>query len=197
MPRTSNPKRVRILETGKSLFWKHGFKRVTVEEICREAGISKMTFYKFFTNKMDLVVIYLDELFDASMAKYDMIMASDLPYPEKVKGMIDLKREQTHVMSNEFFRDFLQSGDPELISHLEEKSVQGIKKFTDDFREAQENGDVRKDLNIKFMMTIMNHLIEITQHDETLLNMFDEPQDLAVEMTKFIFYGILNREAPQ
>ncbi len=39
----SNPKRELILSTGKDLFWKFGFRRVTIEEICKEAGISKMT----------------------------------------------------------------------------------------------------------------------------------------------------------
>ena len=40
-----------IKKKGKELFWKYGTKRVTVEEICREAGVSKMTYYKFFKNK--------------------------------------------------------------------------------------------------------------------------------------------------
>ena len=53
MSNMSNPKREQILKTGKELFWKFGFKRVTIEEICKEAGISKMTYYKYFTNKMD------------------------------------------------------------------------------------------------------------------------------------------------
>jgi len=51
MKTTSNPKREQILTTGKELFWKFGFKRVTIEEICKEAGVSKMTYYKFFTTK--------------------------------------------------------------------------------------------------------------------------------------------------
>jgi len=65
--------------------------------------------------------------------------------------------------------------------------------FTDDFRKAQENGDIRKDLKIEFIMYIMNHLVEMAQND-ALINMYDEPQDLVMEITNFLFYGILNRE---
>ena len=46
-----NKKYKSLLETGKKLFWKHGFRRVTIDEICHEAGVSKMTFYKWFDNK--------------------------------------------------------------------------------------------------------------------------------------------------
>lgn len=188
-----NPKREQILLTGKELFWKFGFKRVTIEEVCKEAGVSKMTYYKFFSNKMDLVKILLDEVLQVSMKKYEKIRESDLTYPEKVVKMIDLKREQTHTMSSEFFRDYVQSGDPDMISYLEEMSAKSFQIFLSDFKEAQKSGDIRKDLKVEFIMYIMNHLVEMAQ-DDNLLNMYDEPQDLVMEITNFLFYGILTRD---
>lgn len=188
-----SPKREQILKTGKDLFWKFGFKRVTIEEICKEAGVSKMTYYKFFSNKMDLVKTLLDEVLQVSMKKYRQIVESDLAYPDKVVKMVDLKREQTHTMSSEFFRDYVQSGDPEMIAYLEEKSAQSFQMFLNDFKKAQASGDIRKDLKVEFILYIMNHLIEMAQ-EENLLNLYDEPQDLVMEITNFLFYGILNRD---
>lgn len=186
-----NPKREQILKIGKDLFWKFGFKRVTVEEVCKEAGVSKMTYYKYFKNKMALVQVLMDEILREGLVKYRKLMASDIPYPDKVLGMIELKREQTHAMSSEFFKDYLQSGDPELMAYLEKLSRENLEIFVNDFRKAQENGDIRKDLKVEFLMAVMNHLIEWVQHDDTLLELYEEPQDLAVELTRFIFYGIL------
>ena len=40
-----------IVKIGKDLFYKYGIKRVSVEEICAKANVSKMTFYKFYNNK--------------------------------------------------------------------------------------------------------------------------------------------------
>jgi hypothetical protein len=108
--------------------------------------------------------------------------------------MIELKREQTHTMSSEFFRDYLHSGDPELIAYLEQASAENMQKFTDDFHKAQKNGDIRQDLKVEFIMAIMNKLVDWIQHDDSLLDLYNEPQDLAVEMTSFLFYGILNRD---
>lgn len=181
------------MATGKELFWKFGFKRVTVEEICKEAGVSKMTYYKFFTNKIDLVKTILDEVLQSSLKKYEAIMASNIPYPDKVVQMIELKRESTHTMSSEFFKDYLQSGDPELIAFLEKLSAENLKMFTEDFRKAQENGDIRKDLKVEFIMAILNRLVDWAMNDKELIELYEEPQDLAVEMTRFLFYGMLNR----
>jgi AcrR family transcriptional regulator len=189
----SNPKRQQILKTGKDLFWKYGFKRVSIEEICKEAGVSKMTYYKFFTNKMALVKTLMDEILQAGLIKYRKLMESDIPYPEKVLGMIELKREQTHTMSSEFFKDYLQSGDPELNAYLVKLSQENVQIFINDFRKAQENGDIRKDLKVEFIMAVLNKLIDWVQHDESLLELYEEPQDLAVELTRFMFYGMLER----
>lgn len=188
-----NPKRELILKTGKELFWKFGFKRVTIEEICKEAGVSKMTYYKYFPNKIEMVKTLMNEVLRESLDKYRKISDSDIPYPEKVVLMIELKREQVDTMSSEFFRDYVQSDDPELISFLNQLTQENLQMFTDDFKKAQDDGDIRSDLKVEFIMYVMNHLVEMAQED-ALLNMYDEPQDLVMEITNFLFYGILNRD---
>ena len=52
-------KQDQIIQAGRHLFWKYGMKRVSIEEICREAGVSKMTFYKYFANKTALALYIL------------------------------------------------------------------------------------------------------------------------------------------
>ena len=188
-----NPKQKQILETSKALFWKFGFKRVTIEEICKEAGVSKMTFYKYFPNKIELVKSLMNRVLSESLAKYKKISDSDIPYPEKVIQMIQLKQEQVQTMSSEFFTDYVQSDEPELINFLNQLTQENLQMFTNDFKKAQENGDIRQDLKVEFIMYIMNHLVEIT-HDDKLLSIYEEPQDLVMEITRFLFYGILNRE---
>jgi AcrR family transcriptional regulator len=192
MKASSNPKRDQILKTGKDLFWKFGFKRVTIEEICKEAGVSKMTYYKFFSNKIEMVKVLMNSVLQESLEKYRKISDSNIPYPEKVVQMIQLKQEQIHTMSSEFFRDYVQSDDPELINFLNQLTQENLQMFTDDFKKAQDEGDIRIDLKVEFIMYVMNHLIEMAQED-ALLNMYDEPQDLVMEITNFLFYGILNR----
>ncbi len=66
----NNHRYVQVLAAARELFWKHGLKRVTVEEICREAGVSKMTFYKFFPNKVTLAKAVYDKEVETGYEKF-------------------------------------------------------------------------------------------------------------------------------
>jgi AcrR family transcriptional regulator len=193
MESASNPKRDQILRTGKDLFWKYGFRRVTVEEICSEAGVSKMTFYKYFSNKMELVLTIMKDFGNASLDQYRALMDSDIPYTDKVLGMIELKREQTRAMSNEFFRDYTLHADPEMTEYFEKLAAGTFRMFVDDIRKAQQEGEIRKDLKVEFVLYFLNHISEMVQ-DEQLLAHYESPQELALEIINFFFYGIIERE---
>jgi AcrR family transcriptional regulator len=83
-----NKKEEDILKAGKELFWRYGIKRVTVEEVCQTAGASKMTFYKYFRNKNDLVKGILNMVFDDAFQKFKDILLTDIPYEDKAGQMI-------------------------------------------------------------------------------------------------------------
>lgn len=76
-----------LLETAKALFFRHGIRRVTIEEICAESKVSKVTFYKYFKDKNDLIRIIRDELTQIGFARLDEINSLPLSYPEKVEMM--------------------------------------------------------------------------------------------------------------
>ena len=57
-PRTGA--RDRILETAYALFSRHGIQAVGVDEIIRQAGVAKASFYHHFASKDDLVLAFLD-----------------------------------------------------------------------------------------------------------------------------------------
>ncbi len=50
-----------ILDISKQRFARFGFKKTTVDEISRDAGISKKTLYENFKNKEDLFVPFSSE----------------------------------------------------------------------------------------------------------------------------------------
>ena len=88
---SSNPKYLQILHTGRKLFWKFGFKRVSIEEICKEAGVSKMTFYKHFPNKLELLKVVFDEIFEQALEKFSVLEDKSIAADDKLKLIISLK----------------------------------------------------------------------------------------------------------
>ena len=192
MEEIKNPKLQQIFSTAKSLFMRYGIKRVSIEEICREANVSKMTFYKNFRNKVDLLKFILEKMISESIARYNEIMNQEISFPEKVKQSIRLKMEKTDDLSQEFLNDLLKNADPEIMDFYNQKAQENIQLMLKDYLEAQKQGDIREDIKPEFIYYILNHMIELI-HDERLEKLYDSPQKLIMELTNFFFYGILPR----
>lgn len=54
------PMRERIVEAAAELFYAHGLRAVSAEKIIAQVGITKVTFYRHFPTKDDLIVAYLE-----------------------------------------------------------------------------------------------------------------------------------------
>jgi AcrR family transcriptional regulator len=55
------PVRQRILETAQRLFRRDGFRAVGIDTIIAGAGVAKMSLYRHFPSKDDLIVAYLEQ----------------------------------------------------------------------------------------------------------------------------------------
>ena len=53
--------RQRILETAYDLFSRHGIRAVGVDTIIAESGVAKMTLYRHFPSKADLVLAFMEQ----------------------------------------------------------------------------------------------------------------------------------------
>ena len=55
-----NEKKLELIERASAVFMKFGIKSVTMDDLSRELGLSKKTFYKYFDDKNDLVYSIMD-----------------------------------------------------------------------------------------------------------------------------------------
>lgn len=181
------------MDAGKKLFWKYGFKRVTVEEICADAGVSKMTYYKYFSNKMELAKAIMKKTVDETLDRYKKIMRSDIPFTEKVELQLQMKMEGTVDISSEFMDDLMIHGEPELMGYMSEMTQKVLAIVHADYVSAQEKGEIRKDVKPEFIIYFLNHIYDMLK-DEALLKMYKDPNELAMELTRFFFYGVVKRD---
>lgn len=54
-------KEEQIIEVARNLFHKFGFKKVSMDEIAREAGVTKKTIYSYFSSKEALLEYFIQE----------------------------------------------------------------------------------------------------------------------------------------
>ncbi len=181
----------KLVESGRKLFNKFGFRKVTVEEICKDAGVSKMTFYRFFQNKMELVKFILMEMSETGRNGYHEIMSLNLSFEDKVRRTIRMKEETAAQYSNEFLQDILDDKDSNLIGLIQRLTVEMLEEVMADYRKAQLEGHVRKNLNLNIIPYFLNQ-INIMVKDPALLEVAGGDLKLVmVELTNLFFYGIM------
>ena len=71
--RTVRPKRARekVFEVAADLFYREGVRAVGVETIVRKAGVTKVSLYRSFPSKDDLVVAYLEDRGASFLRQWD------------------------------------------------------------------------------------------------------------------------------
>ncbi|GAB4331233.1 MAG: TetR/AcrR family transcriptional regulator [Calditrichia bacterium] len=185
-------KREKLIQTATVLFEKHGIKRVTVEEICQQAGVSKVTFYKFFKNKLHLAEFVLTEMLNNAQAEMNRILDSNTSFQQKIAALIELKMKYIRNFSNEFIQELSSAGIPELKAILEEKSEESLRAFLAFLEAGKKKGEIRPTLRTEFILYQIQQM-NVYFEDENLRKHYLRPQDLIRDMLDFLFYGILNR----
>jgi len=191
--KNENKSYLAVLKAAKTLFWKYGVKRVSVNEISKEAGVSKMTFYRHFKNKNEVALEIMLQLFEKGLKDYRQLMSQDIPFVQKIESLLLLKFQNTEDVSEEFIKDIYVNGDMTTQKMIVEYSETMLLEFKQDLANAQEKGWIRKDIRIDFIMKMREQITQML-NDDSFLAMYDTPQDAIMEITRFFFYGMMNIE---
>ena len=188
-----NSKYQDIFRTAKELFWKYGIRRVSIEEICKEAGVSKMTFYKFFPNKKELAKTVIEVVFGEGLEKWEDVVNSNLSFKKKIEALFILKQEGTQDISMEFISDIYKNMDQDLQQFMDSHQQKSFQLFIQFLTDSQAKGLIRNDIKIDFVLTLLAQMSKMIENKE-LVAKYDHPQDLIMESMNFLFYGLLPRE---
>jgi AcrR family transcriptional regulator len=177
-------KRDQLIQTGEALFVKHGMRRVTVEEICRQSGVSKPTFYKYFENKAALVRRIVDLWIEEALQRIDEIEAAETPFPEKMKQILAMKQEIAARPGPEFIEDLI------LLDIDLSHALQRVMRF---LVEWQQHGDIRADIRPEFLLVAFD-LLNRMHHDPRIRVLYEDVETMAVDIFKFFYYGALSAD---
>lgn len=180
--------------TARELFWKYGFKRVSVEEICEKSGVSKMTFYRFFPNKLELAKAVFDEVINSGLVAFrNIIETSKFTTPQKIQMLLSLKMNGTYDISQEFLQDFYNNPELGLKDHIEKRTKSVWLEVIEDFKKAQKKKIFRKDFKPELLFYISQKFQELV-NDKSMLALYDNPQALIMDVANLMIYGIAPRE---
>lgn len=83
-------KRAQLLDTAWTLFCRHGYRAVGIDTVLAEAGVAKMTLYKHFASKEDLIAAVMEQKGAAILAGFDAVIAAAGTSPDqRLLGIFD------------------------------------------------------------------------------------------------------------
>lgn len=86
---TFQPARERILDTAGELFYRDGYRAVGIDSIIARSGVAKMTLYRHFPSKDDLIATYLEESNRRFWSWFDEAIAAEDEPREKLVALFE------------------------------------------------------------------------------------------------------------
>jgi len=176
----------KILKTSLELFFKFGIKRVTMDDIAKELGMSKKTIYQFYKEKDDLV----NQLCIVEMHKQEEIFKNiELQSQDPIHEIILISNTMSEMMQHinpVFFLDLQKFHSEAFMQFQKFKDECAFKDLLRNIKAGKEIGVYRDDVDEEFtakyrlaqidMLMFGNYFsfdkISFTQAHQLLLDMF-------------------------
>ena len=177
-----------ILRTAEDLFMQFGYDRVTVEEICREAGVSKVTFYKYFKNKFCVLDEYMTVRLELGMEVFNKIRTADASLQEKMTALIAMKESAVSHFTPIFYKSLL-SGDELVQGFMQEWIAQSINAMRSFLEDGQKSGEIYPGYSVDFLLHIWT-VVAADARSEAMMAMYqDDMVKLSQDFMNFLFFG--------
>ena len=168
----SNDQRQYIIKTAGEMYFRLGIRSVSVDDICRELGISKKTFYVYFESKDALI----EQLLEANLAFVERKMAEMLSSEDFRKVISAVVAHQRDKETKDDVRRVpqlvydLKKYYPRLLEDFQRKAFELQRKYIAQFLERGiANGLVRANLNIELTSVLFAKIYSDALRDFELM----------------------------
>jgi len=195
VPRKTDSGRQRIVEAARAHFFSHGFRRVTMDDLAAELGISKKTLYVHFPDKIALLEAVLADKFAAVEARLKRITREHPhDFPAALHELLAGTQDELDEIKPPFVRDIRQKA-PDMFKLVERRRAELIERFFGKlFVEGQRTGMVRKDLPTKLMIEILLGAIQAIVNPAKVEELGLTPKSGFAVVLKVVLEGVIARK---
>ena len=188
-------KEEQILNAAKKLFTNYGFKKVSMDEIASEAGVTKKTVYTYFSSKEELLKYCIKEELQNMRKIIENVESKKLDFMETVHQVIynllkykknckflKMLFKESEILKNEQLKDNLKIVDKEIQNYIRKQLELAIQN---DKIEVQ-NIDITTFLIYKMYIALM---IDWNEYYKKL-----DEKEIADNILHFLVNGLKRKE---
>jgi AcrR family transcriptional regulator len=190
--RKPDPNRQRIVGAARAHFFSHGFRRVTMDDLAEELGISKKTLYAHFPGKFDLLeAVLADKLAGVEATLKGVARAHRHDFPATLRELLAGTRRELDELKPPFVRDMRQKA-PEAFKLVERRRAALIQRYVGTFLvEGQRTGMVRKDVPVRLIIEILLAMVQSIMNPAKMEELGMMPKEGYTGILKIILEGAL------
>ncbi len=164
--RRAQAKRNAILDAAFRLFNEKGYASTTVSEIAKCAGVSQVTLFKYFGDKLALTRETIHRFMDTVMPRFEAMISADVPYTVKMGRMLLFKREEQLKIGDWLYNE-MRWDDPVIQSLIADFLRERVRTFyVDLFTQAEREGSLPTGVSIELAVAYVTMWQKvITQQD--------------------------------
>lgn len=101
MGRAPTDTKQKLIDTATDLIWRQSYNAVSVDEICKAAGVKKGSFYHYFPSKAHLALETMDSCMQETIEKYNDFFSATRPPIQRFALMARYVLDQQREISKE------------------------------------------------------------------------------------------------
>lgn len=182
----------RIVAAARQHFFAHGFRRVTMDDLAQELGMSKKTLYAAFTGKTELLRAVLLDKFRSVEADLEQITAhSSVDVLAALQQLLACMQRHTEEIQPPFVRDIRRES-PELFKMVEERRRGLIQRhFGKIFDDGRAAGIIRTDVPTRLIIEVLLGAVQAIMNPAKMEELGLEPKTGYSAIVMVILDGVI------
>jgi AcrR family transcriptional regulator len=188
-------KSTKILNATKALFSRtHDVKRVSIEAIAAEAGVSPTTVYNNFGDRETLIFEFIKDITKTNLERNKSIVNSSLPFAQKLMSIISGKMDLAEKVDKEIIEKLLTQ-DKKIGPFVDQIYEQEIKPlWLKIMADGKKEGYIDPSLDDNALVAYLDIIQAGLKAKQDLFRDFADNMSLIEQLTRLMFYGFLKKE---
>ena len=186
-----------LKQVATELFYQQGWKLTSVAEICRVAGVSRVTFYKYFPTKQDLVKSIFEERKNNIRQEFDRLLATKADLATVSQKILTMQQESMATLySAAVLHDLNHDQDETLQAFFRQMAQEKYHYMHYFFSTLQQRKSIRNDFPVILIDVLIQKMDEMIHSSVLQQHYAGKEQQLFKDVLQLFLHGLTYQYAP-
>jgi AcrR family transcriptional regulator len=183
-----------ILNKARDLFFSYGLKSVSMDDLAKEAGVSKKTIYQLVADKADLVTKVACHLMQHHKEEMERCCKDARNAVEEVALQTDISFAPLAAIRYSFFYDMEKFFPQAWQLVVQNRQQHFLPNIIRNLKRGMQEGLYRSNLDLEIIPHIRLQQLQSVLQPGTFPDLHNNPQLLLQRLTRFYLHGIANEK---